>query len=424
MGDDVEDENNDASHEVLAKRKRLEDANTEAMRVDVSLLRGKLHPKTAVNNHNRFGILGELEIETDIAATSAAERIKLKNATNKTTKPTFCPPIFMYNVNIKHLVNQLEARSPKILFKIKNVNRNKSKLYISDLSVHAEMMAILKDKKVNSYSFTPKELRQTSLIIRGLYSGTEPNEIENALNGLVPNVISKASKFTTAASLNKKIDTGLFLISLLPGKGLSDVSHIRYLLSQSIVWEKPKKHDQEIQCRNCQKWGHIARNCNREFNCVKCNKRHEPGNCARKQQDESKPSCINCGKDGHPANWRGCTEYKNYIADKKARMKAAREKNQIAVNNVNKAVSTYRVTKEKSFASFFQTQDQVPSNSNTKPAIVDKFLELANYFMEPEELSLEHEIQKFLDKYRNMPKSAAKTEFLRILNLVRNSYGP
>ena len=100
-------------------------------------------------------------------------------------------------------------------------------------------MTILKEKKVNSYSFTPKELRKTSLVIRGLYAGIDASDIEKAMQGLVPNVVAKVSKFTTAFSTKNKFDTGLFLISLLPGKGLGDVSHIRYLLSQSIEWEKP-----------------------------------------------------------------------------------------------------------------------------------------------------------------------------------------
>ena len=63
----------------------------------------------------------------------------------------FCPPIFLYDVNIKGLSEQLEAKTPKIHFKIKNVNKHKSKLYISDVSVHAEMMSILREKNIKSY---------------------------------------------------------------------------------------------------------------------------------------------------------------------------------------------------------------------------------------------------------------------------------
>lgn len=427
MGDDVEDGEASTSQEALLKRRRFDTTNNEPMNIDISQLNGKFTHRPALNNNNRFSILGDLEIESDNAAALASDRSKLKNSSktvNNPTRTTFCPPIFLYNVNIKLLVDQLQARTPKINFKVKNVNKNKSKLYISDSSVHTEMMALLKEKKVNSYSFTPKELRQTSLIIRGLYAGTEAKDIKEAMDGVVANVVANVSRFSTAFSLKNKFDTGLFLITLLPGKGLGDVSHIKYLLSQSIVWEKPKKKDQEIQCRNCQRWGHIARNCNREFKCVKCDKTHKPGDCGRKEDDDSQPCCVNCGIVVHPANWRGCEAYRKYVSDKKARMNDAREKKLIAANNVNKVIRSSRVNQGQSYASFFQTQDSAPVNPNKKPPIIGEFMKLAHYFMEPEELSLEHEIQKFLDNYRNMPKSVAKTEFLLLLNKVRNSYGP
>ena len=124
-------------------------------------------------------------------------------------------------------MDQLEAKTPKIEFKIKNVNRSKSKIYFTDISAHTEMMTLLREKNTNSYSFTPKEMRQTSLILRGLYSGCETEEIYEAFNNLIPNVVAKAVKYKTSYSSKNNIDTGLYLISLLPGKGLGDVSHIR-----------------------------------------------------------------------------------------------------------------------------------------------------------------------------------------------------
>lgn len=428
MGDDVEDEIFSTSQEALAKRKRLDLADQEEpMSIDVSKLTGKVTQDPLINNNNRFALLGELEIENDNAAPRAAQRDKAESpaqTSNRPSRKNYCPPIFMYNVNIAHLVNQLEART--VDFKIKNVNRHKSKLYFSDALVHTEMMSLLKEKKVNSYSFTPKELRQTSLIIRGLYSKTEIDEIKAAINDLVPNVVASVSKFKTSFSLKNNLDTGLFLITLISGKGLSDVSHVKYLLSQSIVWERPKKKDSEIQCRNCQLWGHIARNCNRKYKCVKCNLVHEAGECATKKEDNTDPSCVNCGETGHPANWRGCPAYKMYVADKRARLNEAREKKQTAANNVKKVVQTSRVVPGRSFASFFQNQEIASAHPSNKPPIVEEFMKMAQYFMEPEELSLEQEIQKFLDSYNNdnMPRSVAKTEFLRILNLVRRSYGP
>ena len=114
-----------------------------------------------------------LEIENAEDCPKQRREDKAPRATIKNAKKTFCPPIFLFDVNIKRLVDQLEAKTPKITFKIKNVNKKKSKLYLSDATVHSEMMALLREKNIHSYSYTPKELKQSSFILRGLYHDTE-----------------------------------------------------------------------------------------------------------------------------------------------------------------------------------------------------------------------------------------------------------
>lgn len=414
-----------------AKRKRLEGPITPA-NVDVSKINRKPSEVYDPTKQNKFGILADLEIENTPYSSKVTTHNNTVNATTNVTKnppgsinKSFCPPIFLYNVNIKHLIQQLEAKSPKIFFKIKNVNKQKSKLYLSDVTVHTEMMTILKEKKIKSYTFTPKELKQISLVLRGLYHETDADEIKIALDALVPNVISKVSKFTTPFSTKKKLDTGLFLVSLLPGKKMGDLTHIKYLLSQTIVWEKPKKKDQEIQCRRCQHWGHIARNCNSDFNCVKCKDKHLPGECPRNQQENTKPCCVNCGKSGHPANWRGCTSYKNYVDNKTDRMRKAQEEKSKVANNVKKCFPSSSTSPDRTFASLFHSKSTPqPSLQENKPSIVEEFLKLAEFFLEPEELTLEQELMKFIKEYKNKSKSEGKLEFMRLLSKVKSIHGP
>ncbi|XP_037817258.1 uncharacterized protein LOC119607440 [Lucilia sericata] len=159
----------------------------------------------------------------------------------------------------------------------------------TDATVHTEMMAVLKEKRINSYSFTPRELKQISLVLRGQYHGTDIEELKSHLDGITPDVISKVTKFTTPYSMKNNCDTGLFLVTLHPGKNLSDISHVKFVLSQAVVWERPKKKDREIQCRRCQHWGHMAKNCNSDYKCVKCDQHHLPGECNRNKNDNSNP---------------------------------------------------------------------------------------------------------------------------------------
>ncbi|KAI8116056.1 Nucleic-acid-binding protein from transposon X-element, partial [Lucilia cuprina] len=353
----------------------------------------------------RFALLGELDFDytgdVDIRAARGGAMIDDPTGDNATQKGGFCPPIFLYSVNVTHLVAQLEAKSTKIVYKIKNVNKQKSKLYIADPAVHNEMMALLREKKIKSYSFTPKEFKQISLVLRGLYYKTDVQEIKSALDQLVPDTINNINKFTTALSRKNKVDTGLFLVVLAPGKKLTDISQIKYLLNQTVIWEKPKRKNHEIQYHRCQLWGYVARNCNSDFKCVKCDKSHPPGKCELSQIQNSKPTCVNCGEEGHPANWRGCVAYKKYVKGKLERLDKARKDNFLQCNK-----------NHLTFASLFHSNLNNNNSKNRCSPIVEEFLKLSKLFLEPEEPTLEQEIHKFLIDYKNMQKSEVKDEVL------------
>lgn len=62
---------------------------------------------------------------------------------------------------------------------------------------------------------------------------------------------------------------------------------------QSVAWERPKDFKKEIQCKRCQRWGHMARNCARQYCCVKCQGDHGQVECPVSKDKESKAFCIN-----------------------------------------------------------------------------------------------------------------------------------
>lgn len=381
---------------------------------------------SAIYGQNYFGILGDLDIECTPTDPIQPKPYKV-NVANKTEKPSirksFCPPIFLYNVNVKHFVDQLKSKTPPITFEVRNVNKTKSKLYLADHRVHADMMKLLREKNIPAYSFTPKEFKQESLILRGLYHGCEESEVKDEFDQIVPDCVSKVTKYTTKFSLKNNLDTGLYLVTLLPGKKLSDVANIKSVLSQKVTWEKPKRKNQELQCHRCQKWGHVGKNCTAEFKCVKCDKKHSPGECLRVATDDSVPFCVNCNEAGHPASWRGCPSFKMFSKARKDKIMKARMEKITAANNVTRAVNASYRTTGKSFAQLFQAPQNLLSTHEKKSSIIEDFLRLTEFFMQPEEMSLEDEIAIFMRDYNKMPKQDAKKEFLRLLNKVRN-HGP
>lgn len=419
----------DVAEEECRTQQSLALFNAENTRTDIKTKRRRTEEHTDIDvgrlGQNRFALLAGLEIE-NIPSTSGQVRVDTSSTDNIISqRKSFCPPIFLQNVNMKHLIKQLEEKTPKITFKVKNVSKYKSKLYFTDASVQAEMMALLREKEgVVSHTHTPNELKQLPLILRGLCDGSDAEELKATLDIAIPDVISKVTKYTTKYSIMKNIDTGLFMVTLLPGKKLTDVSHIKYVHNQVVIWEVPKKKEKEIQCRRCQRWGHVAKNCGSEFKCVKCNAKHGPGECTRTTTDKTEPHCVNCGEAGHPANWRGCPSYKNYQKSRKERINKAREIKEMAIHNTKKTTHSALISPGKTFANLFQPQHNQAAQQIGKPQIVIELLKLTSLYLIPEELSIEQEIEIFLNEHQKMPTNEARTRFLRLLQKVKTIYGP
>jgi hypothetical protein len=93
---------------------------------------------------------------------------------------------------------------------------------------------------------------------------------------------------------------------------------------------------------------------------VKCLFGHGPAECPFKDK-EQKAKCTNCGGD-HPANYRGCIFYKEFIVRRKQGIREEREKRAI----VNESVVNY-IKPNQSFAGLFRENNEtcdIPSNSN------------------------------------------------------------
>lgn len=381
-------------------------------------------------NSNKFSVLGELEIECDSLNTNNIENIdvnasKTPRAEKKlSAKNSFCPPIFLRNVNVKSLIDQLKAKN--VIFKFQNKSKFKSKLFLQDASTHAEMMELLRKNNVDSYSYTPSEFKRESIVCRGLYHKTGVDEIKNDIETLVPDSVDTVSKFTTEYSRKNGFETGLFLITLKQNRNLSEIACIKFILNQVVSWEKPKSNLKVPQCWRCQLWGHYSKNCNRPFACVKCDKKHPPGECDFVAMDGVKPFCVNCGKSGHPSNYRGCPAYTSFIAIRNKQSEESKARKKSAAENVRKELFSSRlISSDATFASLFEGGNLVADQK--KPAnltLIEEFRKIARELCGPEPVSLEDRIVNFVRNYKKMPKDQAKADCLTLLKDVNSFYGP
>ena len=104
-------------------------------------------------------------------------------------------------------------------------------------------------------------------------------------------------------------------------------------------------------------------------------------------------------------------------------MGEAQELKSSTAKNVNKHI-TQSLQTGKSFASLFYNPSIAMETQPKRSSIVEAFMKLADFFLETEELTLEQELNIFLNEYKNKPKIEAKVEFLRLLKKVQSNHGP
>jgi hypothetical protein len=106
---------------------------------------------------------------------------------------------------------------------------------------------------------------------------------------------------------------------------------------------------------------------------VKCDKVHNPGKCKPNKDEKDpnqKPYCVLCKKSGHPASFRGCSEYQHL--KEKLETKKKEIKGRISSRQNVSAFTSQNVP----FSSLFQEQIESPSTPTDNEII--KLLQTMN----------------------------------------------
>jgi hypothetical protein len=86
---------------------------------------------------------------------------------------------------------------------------------------------------------------------------------------------------------------------------------VEYIQQCKIKFEPPKHKRDIAQCANYQRYGHAKNYCHLKPRCMKCTGDHLTNQSHRKERS-SDVRCVLCGGN-HPANYKGCTVYKENI---------------------------------------------------------------------------------------------------------------
>lgn len=117
---------------------------------------------------------------------------------------------------------------------------------------------------------------------------------------------------------NRRGKANMMLVEIAKDyKSIYDIKTCCYL---TVEIEPLRKRTTIVQCHRCQLFGHIQRNCNADYRCMKCGRGHSTHTCENPTTTPAR--CANCEED-HLSTSLKCTDTQKVKAkhDKKKQYK-------------------------------------------------------------------------------------------------------
>lgn len=213
------------------------------------------------------------------------------------------------------------------------MNNRKFRICVTDsMDNYRKVLEYVKTNDMNGNTYTPKDEKPISLLVRNLEFNTgiteENIKTEYSTDGFV---VIKAVKWSTKSMAEK--NRFFWLVQFDPKTDMKKLNAKKLLCNISVRYEKPTSKLELMQCRNCKQFQHSHTSCFRPFRCIKCPETHAPGACSL--PSSSKPYCCNC-KGEHPANSPRCPHYLRLLE----RIKGTKSSNEPVQTHNEKQINT------------------------------------------------------------------------------------
>lgn len=144
----------------------------------------------------------------------------------------------------------------------------------------------------------------------------------------------------------------LFFVDLEPTPKSKEIFELSSLLHTKIKIEEPYKSKVISQCLNCQEYGHTRAYYGYHPRCERCGAGHQASDCPNPQNSPQK--CALCSEN-HPANYKGCSIYR----DLQCRKKPTSKSNIVADNTRYNSSNVQRSHPQNdSFSNIYLSSDQ------------------------------------------------------------------
>lgn len=246
-------------------------------------------------------------------ATPAASSRSSRSITNASKS---IPVITTYDIDIKLIMRSITNRLGHKHFSMTILGKKVTNISTFTLEDHLKLRTLFEEIKVSFYTHTPKGSKPYTVVVKRLSDIYDEEDVKDYLNGID---IQMTVLGVTKMGGNR------WLIKLSKDSDLVGFHSIRSILNCRIRFERFKKNG-PTQCFQCQRFGHVAINCNMPSRCVKCAGPHESGECTIPGKDTNTQPiskmdgrtgavivqigqtvrCANCDADGHTAGSRDC----------------------------------------------------------------------------------------------------------------------
>lgn len=262
---------------------------------------------------NRFDVLKPPESTEETFETTAQEKQSIADPDPVLTYSKPPPPIFIRGVeDFPGVCTKLIELIGVDNFICKST-ADHLKIQTTNPGAYRTLVHYLRDAEAEFHTFQLKEDKPMRIVIRNLHPSTPTEMIKSELELRLYEV----RQVTQVIHRISKIPLPLFFVDLEPTDHSNEIFKLESLLHTKIKIEEPHKPKIISQCQNCQAYGHTEAYCGYSPRCVRCGDDHSSSACPNSRQDPMR--CALC-TGNHPANYRGCTVYKNLQQRKKTNL--------------------------------------------------------------------------------------------------------
>lgn len=263
--------------------------------------------KKLFSSPNRFDVLRPNETTNENITTDEPQPTN-SASDHPTIKPP--PPIFIKGVeDFPGLCTALIDLIGVDNFFCKSTTEH-LKIQTSNPDSYRTIVHFLREEKAEFHTFQLNEEKPTRVVLRNLHPSTPTALIKSELEVR----LFEVRQVTQVIHRLNKQPLPLFFIDLEPTDFSQCIYKLESLLHTKIKIEEPHKPKIISQCHNCQAYGHTKSYCGHMPRCVRCGNNHHSSDCPNSRQDPMR--CALCSGN-HPANYKGCSTYKDLQSRKK-----------------------------------------------------------------------------------------------------------